>query len=221
MVRALEKLREILDKAPEELGENEQLVRALDVLENIGKINQTACERIVRIVRSLRTFARLDEAERKKVDVHDGLESTLTLVHHELKNRIEVVRDYTEIPEIECFPNQLNQVFMNMLVNAAQAIEGKGKITISTRKGGDHITISFADTGTGISPKNLDRIFDPGFTTKGVGVGSGLGLPICFKIVEEHGGRIDVESELDKGTTFTVTLPIETPAAPTQTVRKG
>jgi two-component system NtrC family sensor kinase len=221
MVRALEKLREILSSTPPDVRENQQLTRILDVLEDIGKVNQTACKRIVRIVRSLRTFARLDDAERKKVDVHEGLESTLILVHHELKNRIEVVRDYAETPEIECFPNQLNQVFMNLLVNAAQAIEGNGKITITTRAEGDHITIAFTDTGTGIRPEHLDKIFDPGFTTKGVGVGSGLGLPICFKIVEEHGGRIDVDSELGKGTTFTVTLPIETSAPPTPTGKKG
>ncbi len=221
MVRALEKLRELLESAPPSVRENEQLTRTLDVLGDIGKINQTACERIVRIVRSLRNFARLDEAERKKVDLHEGLESTLILVHHELKNRIELVRDYAETPEIECFPNQLNQVFMNMLVNAAQAIEDKGKITITTRTKGNHITIAFTDTGTGISPDNLDKIFDPGFTTKGVGVGSGLGLPICFKIVKEHGGRIDVDSELGKGTTFTVILPIENPAPPTPKGKKG
>jgi signal transduction histidine kinase len=211
MVRALQRLREILKEGPAEVRDNHELVRTLSVLENIGKVNQTACDRIVRIVRSLRSFARLDEAERKKVDIHEGLESTLTLIHHELKIRIELVRDYEDIPEIECFPNQLNQVFMNMLVNACQAIEGKGTITIRTRAEGDHVTVSFIDTGTGIRPENLDKIFDPGFTTKGVGVGSGLGLPICYKIVKEHGGRIDVESEVGRGTIFTVKLPVVAP----------
>jgi PAS domain S-box-containing protein len=213
MVRALGKLRGLLDLAPSEVRENRELTRTLSVLENIGEVNQTACERIVRIVRSLRNFARLDEAERKTVDLHEGLESTLTLVHHELKNRIEVVRDYGEIPEVECFPNQLNQVFMNMLVNASQAIHGNGTITIKTSvHGDDHVTISFLDTGVGIEPENLNKIFDPGFTTKGVGVGSGLGLSICYKIVEEHGGRIDVTSKIGRGTMFTVTLPVTGPA---------
>jgi two-component system NtrC family sensor kinase len=221
MVRALEKLRDILEAAPPEVKNDKQLSRTLGVLEGIGKVNQTACERIVRIVRSLRNFARLDEAERKQVNIHEGLDSTLTLVHHELKNRIEVVRDYGEIPEIDCFPNQLNQVFMNMLVNAAQAIEGEGKVTITTKKDGDWVSVAFADTGVGISQENLQKIFDPGFTTKGVGVGSGLGLAICYKIVKEHGGKIDVESEVGRGTIFTITLPIAAPVSPTSTEEEG
>jgi len=182
------------------------------VLGGIGKVNKTACERIVKIVRSLRNFARLDEAERKMADLHEGLESTLTLVHHETKNRIEVVRDFGDIPEIECFPDQLNQVFMNILVNAAHAIEGKGKITITTRSNAGSVILTFLDTGKGISPENLVKIFDPGFTTKGVGVGSGLGLAICYRIVKEHGGRIEVQSELGRGSTFTITLPVRAPA---------
>jgi signal transduction histidine kinase len=221
MVRALEKLRHFLEEAPTEVRDNHELARTLSVLENIGKVNQTACDRIVRIVRSLRNFARLDESERKKVDIHEGLESTLTLVHHELKNRIEVARDYGDLPEIECSPNQLNQVFMNMLVNASQAIKGKGTITIRTHTEGDHVTIAFIDTGIGIRPENLDKIFDPGFTTKGVGVGSGLGLPICYKIVKEHGGRIDVESEFGRGTTFKVTLPIAEPETALMSEEEG
>ena len=210
-LRALEKLREALDKASPEVREDPALKNAVEILQSIGKINKTACDRIVKLVRSLRNFARLEEAEPKEADLHEGLESTLTLVHHEIKNRIEVMRDYGEIPEVECLPDQLNQVFMNILVNAAHAIEGNGKITIRTRFDGDNVIISFADTGKGISAENLPRIFDPGFTTKGLGVGSGLGLPICYKIVKEHGGRINVQSELGKGTTVTVTLPSKAP----------
>ncbi len=210
-LRALEKLCEALDNAPPEIKEDPVLKNVVEVLQSVGKINKTACERIVKIVKSLRNFARLDEAERKPADLHEGIESTLTLVHHELKNRIEIVRDYGDIPEVECFPDQLNQVFMNILVNAAHAIEGNGKITIRTRTDGENVTLGFSDTGRGISPENLPKIFDPGFTTKGVGVGSGLGLPICYRIVKEHGGRIDVQSELGKGTTFTVTLPPKAP----------
>ena len=162
----------------------------------------------MKIVQSLRNFARLDEAERKSADLLEGLESTLTLLHHELKNRIDVVRDYEAIPEIVCSPNQLNQVFMNVLVNAAHAIDGRGTITIRTRYRDGEVAISFTDTGRGIPAAVLPRIFDPGFTTKGVGVGSGLGLAICYRIVKEHGGRIEVTSEPEKGTTFTVILPV-------------
>jgi PAS domain S-box-containing protein len=210
-LRALDKLRDALDKASPEAKEDPALKNAVEILQSIGKVNKTACDRIVKIVRSLRDFARVEEAEPKTADLHEGLESTLTLVHHVIKNRIEVTRDYGEIPDVECLPDQLNQVFMNILVNAAHAIEGNGEITIRTRFDGDNVTISFADTGKGISAENLPRIFDPGFTTKGLGVGSGLGLPICYKIVKEHGGRIDVQSELGKGTTVTVTLPSKAP----------
>jgi two-component system NtrC family sensor kinase len=211
MIRAIDKLRHALEDAPPEVKDSAELKRTVEVLEGLGKVNKTACERIVKIVRSLRNFARLDEAERKMANLHEGLESTLTLVHHEIKNRIEVVRNYGNIPEMECFPDQLNQVFMNILVNAAHAIEGDGKITISTRSDGKDVTLTFSDTGKGIRPENLSKIFDPGFTTKGVGVGSGLGLAICYKIVREHGGRIQVSSEPGQGSTFTITLPIEVP----------
>ena len=196
-------------------GEVPESVRALrplkqvqTVLEDIARINQLACERIINIVSSLRNFARLDEADLKTADLHEGLESTLTLVHHELKNRIEVEKDYGDIPAIRCHPNQINQVFMNLLVNASQAVDGKGKISIRTFREGDIVNVQFSDSGVGIPPEDLPRIFDPGFTTKGVGVGTGLGLSICFKIAQDHGGRIDVESEVGRGSTFTVRLPI-------------
>lgn len=207
MVRALKKLRQRVEALPTQVRDHPELCRTLEVLENLAKVNQTACERIVKIVRSLRNFARLDEAERKKVDLHEGLESTLTLVHHELKNRIEVIRDYGDIPEIECSPSQLNQVFMNILVNAAHSIEGKGTITISTRSRDGEVIVSFTDTGKGIDPSVLPKIFDPGFTTKGVGVGSGLGLAICYQIVTDHKGRIEVTPGHERGVTFKVCLP--------------
>jgi len=208
--RALEKLDKIMrsDEIPEAVRGLRGLKQVQTVLEDIARINQLACDRIIGIVSSLRNFARLDEAELKTADLHEGLESTLTLVHHELKNRIEVVREYGDIPPISCHPNQINQVFMNMLVNASQAIKGEGTITIRTFRQGDIVNVQFSDTGTGIPPENVSRIFDPGFTTKGVGVGTGLGLSICFKIVQDHGGSIDVESEVGKGSTFTIRLPL-------------
>ena len=176
----------------------------------------------MRIVRSLRNFARLDEAELKKVDLHEGIESTLTLVYHEYKNRIEIVRDFGALPEVECYPNQLNQVFLNILVNAIQAIKGTGTITIKTRASGEHVTLSFADSGDGIAPEHLNRIFDPGFTTKGVGVGTGLGLSIVYKIIQAHQGRVDVTSKVGTGTTFIITLPVRLSDATnnTQTVSR-
>jgi signal transduction histidine kinase len=170
--------------------------------------NEVATERITKIVWSLKNFARLDEAERKPANIHEGIESTLTVLQHQLKNRIRIVTEFGDLPEIVCHPNQLNQVFMNILVNASQAIAVRGTITIKTWRESDTVNVSIADTGTGISSEHLSKVFDPGFTTKGVGIGTGLGLSICYKIIKEHGGDIEVESS-EAGTTFIITLPIE------------
>jgi signal transduction histidine kinase len=209
--RSLTRLRDVVksEDCPEGVRQSSGLTKVLGVLEDISRINQLACDRIITIVSSLRNFARLDEADFQMADLHQGLESTLTLVHHELKNRIQVVKEYGDIPSIRCHPNQINQIFMNMLVNGAQAIKNEGVITIRTFREDDIVNVQFSDTGVGIPPENLPRIFDPGFTTKGVGVGTGLGLSICFKIVQDHGGRIDVDSEPGKGSTFTIRLPLE------------
>lgn len=200
--------------APESIRGNKRLTQVITLLEDIARINKLACERIVGIVGSLRNFARLDEAELQVADLHEGLDSTLTLVHHELKNRIEVVKEYGEIPPVRCHPNQINQVFMNLLVNAAQAIKEQGRIVIKTHAEGDIVFVRISDTGSGIPPENLPKIFDPGFTTKGVGVGTGLGLSICFKIAQSHNGGIDVESEPGKGSTFTLWLPKDSSREP-------
>ena len=209
--RSLKKLRGIVsdESCPDAVRGNRMLAQVLKVLDDIARINGLACERIVAIVGSLRNFARLDEADLKTADLHEGLDSTLTLVHHELKNSAEVIKDYGEIPPIRCHPNQINQVFMNLLVNASQAMKDRGEITIRTRREGDIVSVQISDTGVGIPPENLARIFDPGFTTKGVGVGTGLGLSICFKIAQDHGGTIDARSEVGQGTTFTLRLPID------------
>ena len=148
------------------------------------------------------------EAELKEADLHEGLEDTLVLIHHEIKHNIEIVRNYGEIPSISCYPGRLNQVFLNILINAKQAIRDKGKISISTHQDNGKIFIEFADTGLGISKEKLSKVFDPGFTTKGVGVGTGLGLSICYQIIQDHHGEIRVDSEVDIGTTFTIILPI-------------
>jgi two-component system NtrC family sensor kinase len=147
------------------------------------------------------------------VNIHEGLDGSLILVHHQLKNRIEIIKEYGDLPEIECFPNQLNQVFMNLLVNAAQAIPGRGTLTIKTSHLGNEVQVKITDTGVGIPRENMRKIFDPGFTTKGVGVGTGLGLSICYKIINDHRGRIAVESEVGRGTTFTITLPVSISAS--------
>jgi signal transduction histidine kinase len=198
-----------------ELQDDKRFNTALQVLLDNNSITVSASERITQIVRSLKNFARLDESEFQEADVHEGLDSTLTLLHHQLKRRIEVVKDYGSLPPVQCFPGQLNQVFMNVLANAAQSIEGDGRITIRTRAEGDEVVIEIADTGRGISQENLERIFDPGFTTKGVGVGTGLGLSISYNIIEKHHGRIEAESEPGKGTTMRIRVPVTQDGAAT------
>jgi len=144
------------------------------------------------------------------VDIHEGIEDTLTIVHHELKHKAVVERNFGDIPPIACYPGRLNQVFLNLFMNAGQAIEEKGTITITTFQRDNRVHIQITDTGAGISEELLGKIFDPGVTTKGVGVGTGLGLSICYQIVrEDHHGEILVESEVGKGTTFTVVLPMD------------
>ncbi|MDN7908484.1 histidine kinase [Burkholderia diffusa] len=164
--------------------------------------------RVRRIVQDLRDFSRPGSGEWSVVDIHAGLESTLNVVHNELKYKADIVREYGDVPQVECLPSQLNQVFMNLLVNAAHAIAVRGVITIRTSSDGEQVSIAISDTGTGMTPDVVRRIFDPFFTTKPVGQGTGLGLSVSHGIVERHRGAIDVTSEPGRGTTFCVRLPI-------------
>jgi two-component system, NtrC family, sensor kinase len=211
LIRSVSKMRDFLncDQCPSSVRNNPDVVKIMGILEEINRNNRMACDRIMEIIRSLKNFARLDEGERRKVNIHQGLDSTLTLVHHQLKNRIHVVKEYGDLPEIDCYPNQLNQVFMNIFVNAEQAMPERGTLTIKTFREGNMAKILISDTGVGIPKEDLAKIFDPGFTTKAVGVGTGLGLSICYKIIQDHHGRIEVDSEVGKGTTFTISLPIQ------------
>ena len=164
-------------------------------------------ERVKTIVENLRKFSRLDEAEFKFADIHEGLDSTVMLVEKELNNRIVLHKKYADIPPNNCMPGHLNQVFLNMLLNAIQAIEGNGNIWISTAIKDDHVDIKFKDDGKGISKKHIDKIFEPFFTTKPVGTGTGLGLSISYGIIHEHGGNIKVKSKKKVGTTFIISIP--------------
>jgi signal transduction histidine kinase len=184
-----------------------QFDKLFGVIEDANTVIKSGIDRVTTIVRRLRSFARLDEAELKTVDVNEGIEDTLTLIHHEIKHNITVVKEFGDIPPVACFPGRINQVFLNLLVNSRQAIEGKGTINIETRMDGHDLVVVFSDTGKGIRSENLAKIFDPGFTTKGVGVGTGLGLSICYQIVRDHFGTIAVKSELGKGSRFTIRIP--------------
>jgi signal transduction histidine kinase len=160
------------------------------------------------IVKGLRIFSRLDENDIKQFNVHEGLDSTLTLLKSKLGDRIEVIKQYGALPLIEGYPGKINQVFMNILTNAVHATPQKGKITITTYMQEDTVRICIRDTGTGMTPEVKRRIFEPFFTTKDVGEGTGLGLAISFGVIEQHKGKITVESEVGKGTEFIITLPV-------------
>ena len=166
-------------------------------------------ERVKAIVESLRKFSRLDEAEFKFADIHDGLDSTIMLISKELGDRIKIHKDYSNIPLINCMPGHLNQVFMNLLMNAIQSIENDGNIWITTLIKNDMVTIKFKDDGKGISKDNIEKLFEPFFTTKPIGTGTGLGLSISYGIIKEHGGNITVKSKLNNGTTFTILFPFK------------
>ncbi len=210
LMKAVENLKAELEQRLKETHEEYRKIdESLKIVEEANKVIQSGTDRVVDIVRRLRSFARLDEAELKEADIHEGLEDTLTIVHHELKHNITVTRNYGEVPKISCYPGRLNQVFLNLLINAKKAIKGKGEITISTYTRDNKAYVEIKDSGEGIPEENLSKIFDPGFTTRGVGVGTGLGLSICYQIIQDHQGEILVSSEVGKGTTFTVVLPMD------------
>lgn len=169
-------------------------------------------DRVKKIILDLKDFSRAGQDDKwEQANLHTGLESTLNVVWNELKYKCEIKKEFSDIPFITCLPQQLNQVFMNLMVNAAHAIETRGVITLRTGTEGNHVWVEVEDTGRGIPPENLPKIFDPFFTTTPVGKGTGLGLSVSYSIVEKHHGRIEVSSEVGKGSTFRVTLPIEQP----------
>lgn len=200
----------------DEIKKDSKFKQAVDILKNNNSVIVMASDRITKIVRGLKNFARLDEAEFQEADIHEGLESTLTLLNHTIKDRVDVVKDYGDIGKIQCYPNRLNQVFMNVLNNASQAIQGKGTIAIKTTKENNKIYIRIIDDGQGIKKENLNKIFDPGFTTRGVGVGTGLGLSISYNIIKDHNGEIKVKSDVGKGTEILIIVPIKQKKIPTQ-----
>lgn len=182
---------------------------AAKITKSRSRMTDTAqgLERVRELVVKLRTFSRLDEGEFNTIDVRDAMESVLLFLRHKMTERIEVVRDYIAINDLACYGGQLNQVLMNIVANAVDAIEDQGIITVRTGIEGDMFAIVVKDTGMGIPKENMERIFDPFFTTKPVGQGTGLGLAISYKIVQAHQGRIDVDSQLGQGTEFKVLIP--------------
>ncbi len=201
IVEALERYRSIA-----ELDNDDKIQRSIQALQ---KTNQTTIEcsnRISQLIGSLKNFSRLDEAGSQKVDIHEGIDSALNLIQHEIKGRINVVKEYGSLPRIKCHVSELNQVFMNILRNAAGAIEGQGQITIRSSAAAGQVSVRIEDTGVGIAPDQVRRVFDPAFTQKGPRVRAKLGLFTSHQIVQKHEGEIKLESELGKGTAVTVVL---------------
>jgi two-component system NtrC family sensor kinase len=223
---ALIKVIEVAENDPDQLAAIKKELDYDYILKDLPRLIQS-CEEGARrtrdIVLGLRNFSRLEEAKIKSVSLQEGLENTLRLLAGELKTRIKVHSDFQNLPEVLCYASQINQVFMNILSNAAQAIEGEGEIWISTKdlwsekdlsgQMRGRVQVSIRDSGKGMPADILERIFDPFFTTKAIGQGTGLGLSISYGIVRNHGGEIQVQSEPGKGTEFIVTLPIEGPAS--------
>ena len=194
-------------KTIDELANDKQFQSSLEVLQNSNRVTLDSSARIIQLVNSLKSFTRLDEAAFQKADVHEGIDSALTLIQHEFEDRIDIVKEYGNIPRVSCYPGELNQVFMNLLKNAVEAIEGAGKITIRSFATNGTVHVQMEDTGVGLAPEQIQRIFDPGIKRKGTRVRAGWGLFASYKIVEKHNGEIKIQSEPGRGTTVTVALP--------------
>jgi signal transduction histidine kinase len=182
---------------------------SLEEVRQLSEDSLDGLEQISELVQSLKDFSRLDRAERDRFDVREGLEKTLVITRNLLKYGIEVERDYAEVPAIPCSPSRLNQVFINLVTNAVQAMDGAGTLRLETRDLGDHVQVIVSDTGCGIPAEHIAQVTDPFFTTKPVGEGTGLGLSIVRQIVDEHGGHFEIDSEPGTGTVITITLPVD------------
>jgi len=194
-----------------ELENHDQLQRSVQALKKTSRTTMECSNRISELIGSLKNFSRLDEAASQRVDIHEGIDSALNLLQHEIKGRIDVVKEYGCLPRISCQVSELNQVFMKILRNAADAIGGKGQITIRSYAAAGQVSVCIEDTGVGIAPDQVPRVFDPAFSRKGSRVRAKLGLYSSYQIVQQHQGEIKIESELGRGTAVTVILASDVP----------
>jgi two-component system NtrC family sensor kinase len=205
--RSLEMLDPLLaDGHPESL---EKARRIVVTCQNLAAVDRIACERIRSVIRGLKSLSRVDGNEPRKVDLNEQMRDTLKLTRAEFGKRVTVETELGELPEVECFPQMLNQVFLNLLINAAQAIDGEGTIRVCSALEGEMVHISIADSGRGMTAEQKAKAFEAGYTTKAVGEGTGLGLSISKEIIEQkHGGSIYFESAPGEGTTFHIRIPV-------------
>ena len=199
----------LLLKQIEEIKSDEDLEYILGDIDSLISETHHGTIRIRDIVNNLKSFAHTDTSLEQEANINEELETTLKIAHNELRYKCKVHKKYGKIPLINCCPSELNQVFLNLLINAAQAIKETGDITVETSVKKNNVIIKITDSGMGIPKENIDKIFDPFFTTKDVGKGTGLGLSVSHGIIEKHKGTISVTSKPGKGTSFTISLPIE------------
>jgi two-component system, NtrC family, sensor kinase len=208
-------IRNLVQSHPTE--QNLQMLAAADFeylttdVQALVKESEQGIDRIITIVNALKDFSYIEEEDFIEADLHQGIESTLNIANSEIKYRANIVKNYGEIPLVECIPSQINQVLLNLLVNAAQAMSAFGQITITTGTTGYMVWVEVADTGCGIASEILEQIFEPFFTTKPKGTGTGLGLALSLGIIEKHHGYIDISSKVDSGTAVAIYLPIKQP----------
>lgn len=200
----IDRAKAAIQKARIELARATTLNEARELLEDSAE----GLKQMSNLVLNLKGFARVDRDGMDTIDLNDSVRSALTIAGHQLRDRIQVVQELGDVPKVKCMPSQINQVFLNMITNASQAMDDDGTLTIRSVAKPNVVEVSFEDTGHGIPDDVLPKIFDPFFTTKSVGEGTGLGLSIVHKIVQGHGGAIRVKSQVGKGTTFFVELPI-------------
>jgi len=205
LVKHVEDARRKLFEARTALEKSPLLKDAKDLLKDASE----GMAQLGSLVQNLKGFSRVDRDGMDSMDLNEGLESALMIAQHQLRDRVRVVKHLGTLPKVRCMPSQMNQVFLNLITNAAQAIDGEGTLTIESKVSGGQVEISFEDTGCGIPDDILPKIFDPFFTTKPVGEGTGLGLSIVHKIVKGHGGTIKVRTTPKKGSLFTLSLPVD------------
>lgn len=209
----IERLEKVLVDSPDwaEIKAERKKIKLDFLLEDCSDLideSLDGSERVRKIVQNLKTFSRVDQAEEQSSDLNECLESTIAIVWNEIKYKAKLEKNFAELPTLRCNPQELTQVFTNILVNAAQAIEKDGLIKVGSSFDGENIIITIEDNGCGIEEDNLTRIFEPFFTTKDVGKGTGLGMSISYEIVKKHGGDLQVQSTVGKGTSFTLKLPV-------------
>jgi len=198
-------------QVPGGASDEEKLERIFGVLENAGSVIEEGTRKITDVVDNLKSFARLDESDLQRTDINKELGEAAGLLEHVLSPGVSVKKELGDVPEVMCYPAKLNQVFLNLLLNADEAMGGEGTVVVATESGQGVVRIGFNDTGRGVPAQHLDRVFEPGFTTKGRGVGTGLGLAICYQIIRDHDGEIRLASDEGEGTTVTIELPVNGP----------